>query len=57
MWKLIKMDFYRLFSGKAIKVGALIAVLVCSGYMLLSYGIIELVKFELVEVPVEEIED
>jgi ABC-type transport system involved in multi-copper enzyme maturation permease subunit len=41
------MDFYRLFSGKAIKVGALIAVLVCSGYMLLSYGIIELVKFAL----------
>ena len=44
MWKLIKMDFYRLISSKAIKVGALMACLVCAGYMLLSLGIVELAK-------------
>ena len=44
MTKLIKMDFYRLFTGKAIKVGAIIACLVCAGYVLLSLGIVELAK-------------
>jgi hypothetical protein len=45
MWKLIKMDFYRLFSSKTIKVGALAACLVSVGYTLLSLGIIALAKF------------
>jgi ABC-type transport system involved in multi-copper enzyme maturation permease subunit len=45
MWKLIKMDFYRLFSSKTIKIGALMACLVSVGYTLLSLGIIALVKF------------
>ena len=45
MCKLIKMDFYRLFSSKSIKIGALIAVLVSAAYMFLSLGIVALVKF------------
>ena len=45
MWKLIKMDFYRLFTSKTIKVGALMACLVCGGYMLLSLGVVELGKY------------
>jgi ABC-type transport system involved in multi-copper enzyme maturation permease subunit len=45
MLKLIKMDFYRLFSSKTIKIGALMACLVSVGYTLLSLGIIALVKF------------
>ena len=36
MWKLIKMDLYRLFSSKFIKVGAIMAALVAVLYMLLS---------------------
>ena len=45
MWKLIKMDFYRLFSSKTIKVGAFMAFLACTGYMLLSFGIVALAEF------------
>ena len=45
MLSLIKMDFYRLFTSKTIKVGGIIACVVCVGYMLLSLGIIELAKF------------
>ena len=45
MWKLIKMDFYRFFSSKTIKIGALMACLVSVGYTLLSLGIIALVNF------------
>ena len=45
MWKLIKMDFYRLFTSKAIKVGAIMACLLCGGHVLLSLGVIELAKF------------
>ena len=45
MWKLIKMDFYRLFNGKAIKVGALMACVVSAVYMLFSLGMIEITKF------------
>ena len=56
MWKLIKMDFYRLFSSKAIKVGALVASLACAGYMLLSLGIIALAKLALVEDPTVAVE-
>ena len=45
MFKLIKMDFYRFFSSKTIKVGALMAALVSVGYTLFSLGIIALVNF------------
>jgi hypothetical protein len=38
------MDFYRLFTGKSIKVGAIIACLMCLGSMLASFGIVELCK-------------
>lgn len=44
MWKLIKMDFYRLFNSKAIKIGAIMSVLLSAGYILLSFGIIALSK-------------
>ena len=40
MWNLIKMDFYRLFSSKTIKIGAVIACLMCAGYMFISFGIL-----------------
>ena len=45
MWKLIKMDFYRLFTSKAIKLGAIVAGVVCSAYMLFSLGVVELSKY------------
>ena len=51
MRKLIKMDFYRLFSSKTIKVGAVMACLACAGYMFLSLGIVALAKFALKEDP------
>ena len=51
MWKLIKMDFYRLFSSKALRVGALIACLMCAGYILFSVGIIALYQFAINEDP------
>ena len=44
MWKLIKMDFYRLFRGKAIKIGAFVAALLCVGYMLVSLLIVAIAK-------------
>lgn len=51
MWKLIKMDFYRFFSSKTIKVGAFMACLMSVAYTLLSLGIIALVKFAAKEDP------
>lgn len=45
MWNLIKMDLYRLFTGKIMKVGAIMAFLVSVGYMLMSLGLVELCKF------------
>ena len=44
MWNLIKMDFYRLFSSKTIKIGAAIAFLVCAGYMFISLGILSIAE-------------
>lgn len=44
MWNLIKMDFYRLFSSKTIKVGALVACLACGVNMLFSFGIVKLME-------------
>ena len=51
MWKLIKMDFYRLFNSKAIKVGVIMAFLLSAGYILLSLGIIALAKIAFNEDP------
>ena len=51
MLKLIKMDLYRLFSSKFIKVGAIMAALVAVLYMLLSLGIVALTKMALREDP------
>lgn len=51
MWKLIKMDFYRLFSSKTIKIGMLMAGVVSVGYMLLSLGIVALAKMTAAEDP------
>ena len=45
MWNLIKMDFYRLFTSKTMKVGAIMAFLVSVGYMLMSFGLVELCQF------------
>lgn len=45
MWNLIKMDFYRLFTAKTVRIGAIVSCAVCVGYMLLSLGAIELAKF------------
>ena len=45
MWNLIKMDFYRLFTGKTMKVGAIMAFLVSAGYMLTSLGLLELCRY------------
>lgn len=45
MWNLIKMDFYRLFTSKTMKVGAIMAFLVSVGYMLISMGLVELCQF------------
>ena len=45
MWKLIKMDFYRLCSSKTIKVGALMACLMSIVYAIFCLGIIELTKY------------
>ena len=45
MWKLIKMDFYRLFTGKTLKVGAIMAFLISVGYMLISLGLVELCRY------------
>lgn len=44
MLKLIKMDFYRLFSSKAIKVGLIVAAAVSALYMLLSLGLVEIIR-------------
>ena len=44
MWNLIKMDFYRLFSSKTIKIGAAVAFLVCAGYMFISLGILSIAE-------------
>ena len=51
MWKLVKMDFYRLFSSKTVKIGALMAVLLSGVYLLFSFGVVELVKFSLKDDP------
>lgn len=44
MFKLIKMDFYRLMSSKSIKVGMLMSCILVAVYMLFSLLIVEIVK-------------
>lgn len=43
MWKLIKMDFYRLFNTKAFSVGMLAACIIAAAHMFLSFAIVTLV--------------
>ena len=45
MWKLIKMDFYRLFTSKTMKVGSILAFAISLGYMLMSLGLVKLCQF------------
>lgn len=47
MKNLIRMDFYRLFHAKAIRIGVIAAVIVAFFGMLFSLGIIEIFKFGL----------
>ena len=47
MFKLIKMDFYRLFNTKTVKVGAFAACAIAAVYMLLSLGLIELIRLSM----------
>ena len=47
MFKLIKMDFYRLFNTKTVKVGAVAACAIAAAYMLLSLGLVELLKLSM----------
>ena len=51
MLNLIKMDFYRLFHSKAIKVGLIVAAIVAFLGMLLNLGILEIIKFGMSEDP------
>ena len=44
MKNLIRMDFYRLFHSKALKVGIIAAFLVAIAASLFNYGIVELIK-------------
>lgn len=43
MWKLIKMDFYRLFNTKAFNVGMVVVCLIAVAHMFLSLAIVALV--------------
>ena len=45
MLNLVRMDFYRLFHSKALKVGLIAAAIIALFGMLLNLGILELVKF------------
>ena len=47
MWKLIKMDFYRLLSSKTFKVGAILSAIMSVLYIFFSLGIMALTKFAL----------
>lgn len=51
MLNLIKMDFYRLFHSKAIKVGAVAAVIFSFFANLLNLGIVEIIKYSLQDDP------
>lgn len=47
MWNLIKMEFYRLFTSKIMKIAILVACLVCAGYIFAIFGLFWLVDFAL----------
>lgn len=51
MLNLIKMDFYRLFRSKAVRVGAFASVLFALFVSILNLGIVEIVKFATAEDP------
>lgn len=51
MLNLIKMDFYRLFHSKAIKVGIIVSAVVAFVGMLLNLGVLEIIKFGISDDP------
>lgn len=51
MWNLIKMDFYRLCTSRAIKIGAVVTGVLAAICMLFSLGIVTIVKISLTEDP------
>ena len=57
MLSLIKMDLYRLFHSRMFKVGLICSVIVAFLSMLLSFGVIELIKLAMEDSPMEDISD
>lgn len=51
MFNLIKMDFYRLFRSKVIKVGLIAAAIIAFVGMLLNFGVLELIKITMKDDP------
>lgn len=51
MLNLVKMDFYRLFHSKAIKIGAIVSAIIAFLGMLLNLGVIEIIKFGMQDDP------
>lgn len=51
MMNLIKMDLYRMFRSRAIKIALIAAAIVCAASMLLSFGVIKITEFALQEDP------
>ena len=51
MLNLIKMDFYRFFHSKIVKVGATVAAILAFFGMLLNFGILEIMKYSLEDDP------
>ena len=57
MLNLIKMDLYRLFHSRAFKIGLIASVIISFAAMLLSFGIVELVKMTAEETTATDISD
>jgi ABC-type transport system involved in multi-copper enzyme maturation permease subunit len=51
MFNLIKMDFYRLFRSKALRIGVIAAAAIAFLGMLLNLGVLELIKFAISDDP------
>lgn len=53
MLNLIKMDFYRLFHSKVVRVGAIAAAIIAFAGMLLNFGVLELCKLTIADNPAD----
>ena len=51
MWNLIKMDFYRLCTSRALKIGAIVTGILAAVCMLFSLGVVAIVKISFTEDP------